>query len=77
MRGPHNIFRLIRTGATLERTGAMNLILASNRAPWVVRMAAKVIGWPFQWLGYRGNPTMPAATRALTALGPALSLIHI
>ena len=71
MRGPHNIFRLIRVGATLERTGAMNLILAAYRAPWGVRMAAKVIGWPFQWLGYRGDPTMPAATRALTALGPA------
>ena len=71
MRGPHNIFRLIRTGATLERTGAMNLILAAYKVPWGVKMAAKVIGWPFQWLGYRGDPTMPAATRALTALGPA------
>lgn len=71
MRGPHNIFRLIRVGATLERTGAMNLILAAFRAPWGVRMAAKIIGWPFQWLGYRGDPMMPAATRALTALGPA------
>ena len=63
MRGPHNIFRLIRVGATLERTGAMNLILAAYRAPWGVRMAAKIIGWPFQWLGYRGDPMMPAATR--------------
>ena len=27
MRGPHNILRLIRTGATLERTGAMPVIL--------------------------------------------------
>ena len=63
MRGPHNIFRLIRTGATLERTGAMNLILEAYKVPWGVRMAAKVIGWPFQWLGYRGDPTMPAATR--------------
>ena len=27
MRGPHNIWRLIRTGATLERTGAMNVVL--------------------------------------------------
>ena len=27
MRGPHNIWRLIRTGATFERTGAMHVIL--------------------------------------------------
>ena len=27
MRGPHNIWRLIRTGATFERTGAMQIIL--------------------------------------------------
>ena len=71
MRGPHNIFRLIRTGATLERTGAMNVILDAYKAPWGVRVAAKVLGWPFQWLGYKGDSSMPAAPRALTALGPA------
>ena len=71
MRGPHNIFRLVRTGATLERTGAMNVILDAYSAPWGVRFGAKVLGWPFQWLGYKGDPSMPPATRALTALGPA------
>ena len=71
MRGPHNIFRLIRTGATLERTGAMNVILDAYNAPWGVHLAAKILGWPFQWLGYKGDPNMPPATRALTALGPA------
>ena len=71
MRGPHNIFRLIRTGATLERTGAMNVILNAYNAPWGVRIGAKILGWPFQWLGYKGDITMPPATRALTALGPA------
>ena len=71
MRGPHNIFRLIRTGATLERTGAMNVILDAYKAPWGVRVAAKILGWPFQWLGYKGDSSMPAAPRALTALGPA------
>ena len=71
MRGPHNIFRLIRTGATLERTGAMNVILDAYNAPWGVRFGAKILGWPFQWLGYKGDTTMPPATRALTALGPA------
>ena len=71
MRGPHNIFRLIRTGATLERTGAMDVILDAYNAPWGVRLGAKILGWPFQWLGYKGDPNMPPATRALTALGPA------
>jgi ubiquinone biosynthesis protein len=30
-----------------------------------------VLGVPFAWLGYRGDPALPPATRALTALGPA------
>ncbi|MGI3169853.1 2-polyprenylphenol 6-hydroxylase [Pseudooceanicola sp. C21-150M6] len=71
MRGPHNIWRLIRTGATLERTGAMNVVLDAYDAPPLLRMAARVLGWPFQWLGAKGDPAMPPATRALTALGPA------
>src|SRR5210317_1543010 len=71
MRGPHNIFRLIRTGATFERTGAMNVILNAYQAPVGLRLAAKILGWPFQWLGYKGDPAMPPVTRALTALGPA------
>ena len=33
MRGPHNIIRLIRTGATLERTGAMNVVLDAFESP--------------------------------------------
>lgn len=71
MRGPHNILRLIRTGATLERTGAMRLIMDAFEAPPLVRGTMRFLAWPFQWLGYRGDKTLPAATRALTALGPA------
>ncbi|MDF1856299.1 2-polyprenylphenol 6-hydroxylase [Pseudooceanicola sp.] len=71
MRGPHNIWRLARTGATLERTGAMKIILDAYEAPPLLRFAARIIGWPIQWLGMRGDPAMPPATRALTALGPA------
>lgn len=71
MRGPHNIWRLIRTGATLERTGAMNVVLDAFDAPPALRFVAKALGKPFMWLGYKGDPTMPPATRALTALGPA------
>ena len=30
MRGPHNIIRLVRTLATLERTGAIGVVLVSQ-----------------------------------------------
>ena len=71
MRGPHNIWRLIRTGATLERTGAMNVVLEAFSAPPRLRLVARILGWPFKWLGLKGDPALPPATRALTALGPA------
>ncbi len=71
MRGPHNIWRLIRTGATLERTGAMTLVLDAFQAPPSLRFAARALGLPFKWLGYEGDLSQPPATRALTALGPA------
>ena len=71
MRGPHNIWRLIRTGATLERTGAMRIVLDAFGAPRAIRLTARGLAWPFRWLGYRGDPARPPLTRALTALGPA------
>lgn len=71
MRGPHNIIRLIKTGATFERTGAMNLVLDAFDAPRALRIAVKILAKPFAWLGEKGDPNMPPATRALTALGPA------
>ena len=71
MRGPHNIWRLIRTGATLERTGAMNFVLDAFEAPKAVRLVARALAIPFKPLGYKGDPALQPATRALTALGPA------
>jgi ubiquinone biosynthesis protein len=71
MRGPHNIWRLVRTGATLERTGAMAVVLDAFRAPPRLRLVARILGWPFKPLGLKGDPALPPATRALTALGPA------
>ena len=55
----------------------------SARAPWMsclkameaparLRFAARLLGWPFKWLGLQGRSGPAAgATRALTALGPA------
>ncbi|PYE84563.1 2-polyprenylphenol 6-hydroxylase [Pseudoroseicyclus aestuarii] len=71
MRGPHNFLRLIRTGATFERTGAMGVVLDAFDAPPLLRTAARLLGKPFRWLGYEGDPNMPPVTRAITALGPA------
>ena len=48
----------------------MNVVLDALDAPPLVRGAA-ALAWPFKWLGYKGDPAMPPATRALTALGPA------
>jgi ubiquinone biosynthesis protein len=62
---------LIRTGATLERTGAMKVILDGYEAPRLMRVVLRGLVWPFQWLGAKGDTSMPPATRALTALGPA------
>lgn len=71
MRGPHNFLRLVRTAATFERTGAMGTLFVMLEAPLTVRAAGRVIGWPFRWLGHRGDPANPPLVRALTALGPA------
>jgi ubiquinone biosynthesis protein len=71
VRGPHNIWRLVHTLATLERTGAIGVVLEAFRAPPRLRVVARVLGWPFKWLGAAGDPALPPATRALTALGPA------
>ena len=71
MRGPHNLWRLIRTGATCERTGAMAVALEAMQVTPRLRFVARMLGWPFKWLGLKGDVTLPPITRALTALGPA------
>ncbi len=71
MKGPHNLWRLIRTGATFERTGAMRVVLEAMNVPPRLRFVARVMGWPFAFLGLKGDPALPPVTRALTALGPA------
>ncbi|MCB5409586.1 2-polyprenylphenol 6-hydroxylase [Pseudogemmobacter faecipullorum] len=71
MRGPHNIWRLIRTGATFERTGAMTVALEAMEVSPRLRFAARLLGRPFRFLGLKGDPGLPPVTRAITALGPA------
>lgn len=71
MRGPHNLWRLIRTGATFERTGAMKMMLNAMDAPPAIRVVARVVGWPLKWIGLKGDPDLPPVVRAIAALGPA------
>ncbi|MDC1243747.1 2-polyprenylphenol 6-hydroxylase [Amylibacter sp.] len=71
MRGPHNIWRLIRTGATFERTGAMQIILDKLDLPPLLKLTIRLIGKPFKLLGLKGDTKFPPIVRALTALGPA------
>lgn len=49
----------------------MSVVLEAMNAPANLRIVARILGWPFKWLGYAGDPNLPPATRALTALGPA------
>jgi ubiquinone biosynthesis protein len=41
------------------------------QVPPRLRFAARMLGWPFKWLGLQGDLALPPVTRALTALGPA------
>ncbi len=49
----------------------MGVVLDALDAGPVLRITFRTLAWPFKWLGYRGDPTAPPATRALMALGPA------
>lgn len=49
----------------------MHVALTALNAPPSIRIAARVLGWPFKWLGLKGDPAQPPMLRALTALGPA------
>ncbi|MEM7240725.1 MAG: 2-polyprenylphenol 6-hydroxylase [Pseudomonadota bacterium] len=71
MRGPHNLWRLIRTGATFERTGAMRIAIDLLDLSRPVKIAARVLGVPFAPLGLKGDPSEPPVLRAIEALGPA------
>src|SRR6056297_4164529 len=49
----------------------MAVVLDAFDAPRGLRVAAWLMGAPFAWLGIKGDPSLPPATRAITALGPA------
>ncbi|RED18554.1 putative protein kinase UbiB [Pontivivens insulae] len=66
-----DLWRLVRTGATFQRTGALDEAMRTLEAPTGLRVAAKVLMWPVQWLGEKGDPSLPPVVRAIQALGPS------
>jgi len=66
-----HLWRLLRTGATFERTGAMAAILDAFEITGWPRLAIRAFAWPFRVFGRDGNPDLPPLPRALQAMGPA------
>ena len=67
---PH-LWRLFRTGATLERTGAMIAILDALEIGGWPRFILRAFAWPLGFFGRAGNPDLPPLPRALQSMGPA------
>ena len=59
MRGPHNFWRLIKTGATFERSGSMDLAMETLSAPRSLKIISKVVVFPFRYFGLKGDPKQP------------------
>lgn len=59
MKGPINIWRLIRIGATFARTGALGEVLHAMNAPPLVRVTTRAVSWTFAWVGKRGDKSLP------------------
>jgi ubiquinone biosynthesis protein len=71
IRIPSHLWRLFRTGATFERTGAMVAILDAAEIRGWQRFAIRAFARPFGLFGRAGNPDLPPLPRALQAMGPA------
>ncbi len=65
------LWRLLRTGATFERTGAMREILDEFGLHGTPRFLIRAVAWPFGLFGRDGDPDLPPVARALQAMGPA------
>ena len=68
---PAHLWRLFRTGATFERTGAMTAILDAFGVHGWPRLAIRALAMPVGAFGRAGDPALPPVARALEAMGPA------
>lgn len=71
LQAPSHLWRLLRTGATFERTGAMAEILDAFQVSGWQRFAVRALARPFGVFGRPGDPSLPPVARALQAMGPA------
>ncbi|MEM9784233.1 MAG: AarF/UbiB family protein, partial [Pseudomonadota bacterium] len=71
LRAPWHLWRLLRTAATFERTGALAVILRALALPAAAALVIRAIGRVFGLLGSRGDPSLPPVARACQAMGPA------
>ena len=65
------LWRLLRTGATFERTGAMRDLLDAVGLTGWPRFLLRAMARPFGLFGRTGDPDLPPVARALQAMGPA------
>ncbi|MEO0624020.1 MAG: AarF/UbiB family protein [Pseudomonadota bacterium] len=68
---PAQLWRLLRTGATFERTGAMRELLDEVGLTGWPRFLIRAVARPFGLFGRAGDPELPPVARALQAMGPA------
>ncbi|MEM8699564.1 MAG: AarF/UbiB family protein, partial [Pseudomonadota bacterium] len=68
---PAQIWRLLRTGATFERTGALTQLLDAFGVKGSARLALRTLAMPIGLFGRKGDASLPPIARALQAMGPA------
>ncbi|MEM6677521.1 MAG: 2-polyprenylphenol 6-hydroxylase [Pseudomonadota bacterium] len=68
---PWHLWRLFRTAATFERTGALAFILVSLEVPRSARAVIRALGMLLGPFGRAGDASLPPVARACAAMGPA------
>ncbi|MEM7498711.1 MAG: 2-polyprenylphenol 6-hydroxylase [Pseudomonadota bacterium] len=68
---PWHLWRLFRTAATFERTGALAVIVETLDVPRSARALIRGLGRLLGFFGRTGDPSLPPVARACAAMGPA------
>ncbi|MEM8841672.1 MAG: 2-polyprenylphenol 6-hydroxylase [Pseudomonadota bacterium] len=68
---PAHLWRLLRTGATFERTGALGELLDGFGITGWPRFVIRLVTRPVGIFGRKGDPSLPPIARAIQAMGPA------
>ncbi len=66
-----HLWRLFRTAATFERTGALSEVLDAFEIRGWRRLVIRAVALPARPFGRAGDPNLPPLARALQAMGPA------